>query len=394
MKSVNAGNLLERQSTLESAANAANGEQDRGQTMSAAQATDLMDGDAQPFVHLREVSKHFRANRGGTEIAALDGVSLSAAKGSITAIIGRSGAGKSTLIRLINGLEKPSSGNVIVNGMDIAPLSERELRQTRRSIGMIFQHFNLLSSRTVYENIALPLEIAGTSKAEIRKKVTPLLDLVGLANMSDRYPSQLSGGQKQRVGIARALATSPSLLLSDEATSALDPETTRSVLALLRQINRELGLTIILITHEMEVVKSIADYVAVIDHGKIVEQGTTASTFSAPQHEVTRTLLASLPSYRIPENLAKDLRPQNFASAKPVLRVSFLGADNAHNSNARLNQVLGENFQILSGALDDIGDQPFGSFIIKLPDPIQSADQILAELASNHISAEVLGYVA
>lgn len=362
--------------------------------MSAAQATDLMDGDAQPFVHLREVSKHFRANRGGTEIAALDGVSLSAAKGSITAIIGRSGAGKSTLIRLINGLEKPSSGNVIVNGMDIAPLSERELRQTRRSIGMIFQHFNLLSSRTVYENIALPLEIAGTSKAEIRKKVTPLLDLVGLANMSDRYPSQLSGGQKQRVGIARALATSPSLLLSDEATSALDPETTRSVLALLRQINRELGLTIILITHEMEVVKSIADYVAVIDHGKIVEQGTTASTFSAPQHEVTRTLLASLPSYRIPENLAKDLRHQNFASAKPVLRVSFLGADNAHNSNTRLNQVLGENFQILSGALDDIGDQPFGSFIIKLPDPILSADQILAELASNHISAEVLGYVA
>src|SRR5690606_6325449 len=221
------------------------------QTASESAATDL--------IRIEGVSKIFPASRNSAAVAALDGIDLTAPRGSITAIIGRSGAGKSTLIRLVNGLEKPTNGRVIVDGTDVAQLSEAKLRTIRRSIGMIFQHFNLLSSRTVFDNVALPLEIAGVSRRDIEAKVTPLLDLVGLADKRSRYPAELSGGQKQRVGIARALSTEPKLLLSDEATSALDPETTQSVLDLLARINRELGLTILLITHEMEVVKRIAD---------------------------------------------------------------------------------------------------------------------------------------
>ena len=213
-------------------------------------------------------------------------------QGSILGVIGRSGAGKSTLIRLVNGLEKPTAGRVIVDGADIAALPEAALRHARRSIGMIFQHFNLLSSRTAAQNVALPLEVAGYDKAEIRTRVEELLALVGLTDKRNRYPSELSGGQKQRVGIARALATKPKVLLSDEATSALDPETTRSILDLLARINAELGLTILLITHEMAVIRTIAREVAVIEGGRIVEQGDVFEVFTRPHHEVTRSFLA------------------------------------------------------------------------------------------------------
>ena len=213
---------------------------------------------APAMVTFRGVTKRF-ADRGGQgEFTALAGIDYTVPQGAITGIIGRSGAGKSTLIRLVNGLELPSSGTVLVDGVDVTALSERGLRDLRREVGMIFQHFNLLSSRTVFDNVALPLEIAGLGQKAIRARVEPLLDLVGLSDKAKRYPAELSGGQKQRVGIARALATEPKLLLSDEATSALDPETTQSILDLIRRINRELGLTVLLITHEMEVVKSIA----------------------------------------------------------------------------------------------------------------------------------------
>ncbi len=198
---------------------------------------------------------------------------------------GAQGAGKSTLIRLVNGLETLTSGRVLVDGVDVSRLDEQGLRQLRRSIGMIFQHFNLLASRTAYDNVALPLEIAGVSRQDIKKKVQPLLELVGLGDKANRYPAELSGGQKQRVGIARALATEPKLLLSDEATSALDPETTQSILELLQKINSELNLTVLLITHEMEVVKTIASQVAVIDKGLIVESGRTFDVFTAAKHE-------------------------------------------------------------------------------------------------------------
>jgi D-methionine transport system ATP-binding protein len=238
-------------------------------------------------LRLVDVSKRFGAT------PAIDGVSFEVGRGEIVGIIGRSGAGKSTLIRCLNGLERPDGGRIEVLGEDIAPLGERDLRRVRLRVGMIFQHFNLLSSKTVADNIALPLKIAGRSQAERRERVRALLWLVGLEDKAEAYPAQLSGGQKQRVGIARALAADPALLLSDEATSALDPETTASILALLRDINRKLGLTIVLITHEMSVVRAIADRVIVLDHGRIVEQGEAAAVFANPQAALTRRLLAS-----------------------------------------------------------------------------------------------------
>jgi D-methionine transport system ATP-binding protein len=233
------------------------------------------------------VSKRF------ADTPAIDGVSFEVRRGEIVGVIGRSGAGKSTLIRCLNGLEKPDSGRIEVLGEDIAPLGERELRKVRLRVGMIFQHFNLLSSKTVADNIALPLKIAGRTQAERRERVRALLWLVGLEDKADAYPTQLSGGQKQRVGIARALAADPAILLSDEATSALDPETTASILALLRDINRKLGLTIVLITHEMSVVRAIADRVIVLDQGRIVEEGEAAAVFANPEAPLTRRLLAS-----------------------------------------------------------------------------------------------------
>eukprot|EP01035_Chromulina_nebulosa_P012922 gene12921-biopygen10939 len=229
------------------------------------------------IVRLVDVYRHF----GPTP--ALDGISLTIGKGEIVGLIGRSGAGKSTLIRCLNGLERPDSGEIFIEGRRITGLPEQQLQPLRRRIGMIFQQFNLLANKTVIENVALPLKIEGVARAARSKRARELLDLVGLAGRATAYPSELSGGQKQRVGIARALAARPALLLSDEATSALDPETTRSILALLKDINQRLGLTILLITHEMEVVRSIADRVAVINAGRIVEEGQVWSVFASPQ---------------------------------------------------------------------------------------------------------------
>jgi D-methionine transport system ATP-binding protein len=242
--------------------------------------------ECETVLRLVNVSKRFGAT------PAIEGVSFEVKRGEIVGIIGRSGAGKSTLIRCLNGLEKPDSGRIEVLGEDIAPLGERDLRRVRLRVGMIFQHFNLLSSKTVADNVALPLKIAGRSQSERRDRVRSLLWLVGLEDKATAYPGQLSGGQKQRVGIARALAADPTLLLSDEATSALDPETTASILALLRDINRKLGLTIVLITHEMSVARAIAGRVIVLDHGRIVEEGEVAAVFGNPQVALTRRLLA------------------------------------------------------------------------------------------------------
>ncbi len=244
--------------------------------------------DAEPLLRVRQVSRRF-----GT-VLALDDVSFDVACGEVLGIIGRSGAGKSTLIRCLNRLERPDHGSIAFDGRDITDLAERDLPPVRRRIGMIFQGFNLLSAKTVAQNVALPLKIEGRPGADRGRRVAELLDLVGLAGKADAYPAQLSGGQKQRVGIARALAADPPLLLCDEATSALDPETTRSILALLRDINRRLGLTIVLITHEMGVVRVIADRVAVLDHGRIVERGSVRDVFANPRAAVTRSLLRSL----------------------------------------------------------------------------------------------------
>ncbi len=245
-----------------------------------------------PMIRLSNVQKTYPARRGNDAHAALRGIDLDIAAGEIVGVIGRSGAGKSTLIRCINLLERPTSGSVIVDGAEVTTLSKRDLPLFRRQLGMVFQHFNLLSSRTVYGNIALPLELAGASKAEIAAAVDPLLPLVGLDDKRDRYPAELSGGQKQRVGIARALSSNPKVLLCDEVTSALDPETTRQILTLLKDINKRLGLTMVVITHEMAVVKALCDRVAVMDRGVIVEEGTVSSIFANPVHATTQSLLA------------------------------------------------------------------------------------------------------
>src|SRR5581483_5569853 len=251
-------------------------------------------------IAFRGVRKVYPARATSAEVVALDDIDLDIPQGEIVGVIGRSGAGKSTLIRMVNGLERPSGGSILVDDTNMTALDERALRQARRSIGMIFQHFNLLSSRTAFGNVALPLEIAGHERKEIAGIVDPLLELVGLADKRDRYPAELSGGQKQRVGIARALATTPKVLLSVEATSALAPETTRQILTLIKQINSELKLTVLFITHEMSVVKAIADRVAVIEKGRIVEQGATHEIFARPQHETTRSFVSSVTGHEIP----------------------------------------------------------------------------------------------
>ena len=348
--------------------------------------------DATPMVTFERVTKRFGA--GEQVFAALDGVDMTVGRGEITGIIGRSGAGKSTLIRLVNGLEKASSGRVVVDGVEVGGLNEAGMRGLRREVGMIFQHFNLLSSRTAFDNVGLPLEIAGLDRAAIRAKVEPLLDLVGLADKAGRYPSELSGGQKQRVGIARALATSPKLLLSDEATSALDPETTQSILALLKRINAELGLTVLLITHEMEVVKTIATRVAVIDRGRIVEQGRTFDIFTAPQHETTRSLLSATVGTGLPEWLRTGLKVERSAGDRVLVRLIFFGATAFQPLTARLVAEIGGDVNILAGAIEEIAGEPFGTLVVAYP----ATPEILARAdrfyAATGLSTEVLGYVA
>ncbi|MFG6561427.1 methionine ABC transporter ATP-binding protein [Sulfitobacter sp. 1A15299] len=329
---------------------------------------------------------------GGATVTALEGISLDVAPGSITGIIGRSGAGKSTLLRMVNGLERPTTGKVLVGGEDVGTAKGGKLRAIRRDVGMIFQHFNLLSSRTVAGNIALPLEVAGMPSAQIKPRVADLIDRVGLSAQAGRYPAELSGGQKQRIGIARALATGPKVLLSDEATSALDPETTQTVLALLKDINRDLGLTILLITHEMAVVRDIASHVAVIDAGRIVEHGETYDIFTAPQHATTRSFLSGVTGVTLPA-FVKDRLTQTppAAGGEEVIRVTFAGTHATDPMLARLTQEMGIPVNILAGAVEEIGTRPFGNLLVSMP--VAQAAQARAFLEQHGLLTEVLGYV-
>ena len=304
----------------------------------------------------------------GREFKALDDVSIEIRPGEIFGIIGRSGAGKSTLVRCINLLNRPSEGTVTVDGKNLTELSEDELRESRRSIGMIFQHFNLLSSRTVYDNVALPLELVGTPKNVIREKVEPLLKLVGLTEHAHKYPSQLSGGQKQRVGIARALTNDPKVLLSDEATSALDPETTVATLALLKRINKELGLTIVMITHEMQVVKQICERVVVMNYGKIVEQGKVVDIFMSPQHETTKALIGNVMARDMPASILDRFRKarENHPNSDAVylLRLAFSGNEVTRPVISECSRRFKLDFNILRGTVDDVQGQTLGSLTV------------------------------
>ena len=304
----------------------------------------------------------------GREFKALDDVSIEIRPGEIFGIIGRSGAGKSTLVRCINLLNRPSEGTVTVDGKNLTELSEDELRESRRSIGMIFQHFNLLSSRTVYDNVALPLELVGTPKNVIREKVEPLLKRVGLTEHAHKYPSQLSGGQKQRVGIARALTNDPKVLLSDEATSALDPETTVATLALLKRINKELGLTIVMITHEMQVVKQICERVVVMNYGKIVEQVKVVDIFMSPQHETTKALIGNVMARDMPASILDRFRKarENHPNSDAVylLRLAFSGNEVTRPVISECSRRFNLDFNILRGTVDDVQGQTLGSLTV------------------------------
>ena len=318
------------------------------------------------MIHLRGITQTYQGSQGPVE--ALRGIDLQITPGEVFGIIGRSGAGKSSLVRVINLLNRPTKGEVIVAGRDLTQLNDAQLRAARRDIGMVFQHFNLLSSRTVFDNAALPLELAGMDKAAIRERVSPLLELVGLSALADRYPSQISGGQKQRVGIARALASRPKVLLSDEATSALDPETTRSILALMRQVNKELGLTVVLITHQMQVIKQVADRVAVIDAGRIVEQGPVIDVFTRPQQAITKSLIDEIVPQELPASVLDHVRHLSRqlqgGGVGQLLRLSYSGERAYQPILSRLIREHGLDLSILHGQIDEIQDQTFGSLAV------------------------------
>ena len=345
-------------------------------------------------IHLEAVSKTFPARRGGAAVEALSEIDLAVPAGSVLGVIGRSGAGKSTLIRLVNGLDRPTGGRVVVDGTDVTAMDERGLRDVRRRVGMVFQHFNLLSSRNAFDNVALPLEIAGIGRDEIRRRVDPLLDLVGLSDKRARYPAELSGGQKQRVGIARALATRPKVLLSDEATSALDPETTRSILDLLSSINRELGLTILLITHEMSVIRAVAREVAVLDGGRIVEHGDVFDVFTRPRHATTRSFLSGETGHALPPYLRAHLRQEPVPGGSVALRILFRGPHATDPIVSALGRELGIDVNILSGTVDEIAGRPFGTLVVGLPNEPAKLAAALAFLRARELDTEVLGHVA
>ncbi|MGP3788729.1 methionine ABC transporter ATP-binding protein [Pseudomonas sp. B392_1p] len=334
------------------------------------------------MIEFHQVHKTYRVE--GRDIPALQPIDLRVEAGQVYGLIGHSGAGKSTLLRLINRLEEPSGGRILVHGVDVTALEADGLRRFRRQVGMIFQHFNLLASKTVADNVALPLRLAGElPAAEIDRKVAALLQRVGLEDHARKYPAQLSGGQKQRVGIARALATDPKILLCDEATSALDPQTTAQVLQLLSEINRELGLTIVLITHEMDVIRRVCDCVAVMDGGQIVEQGVVADVFLHPQHPTTRRFV--LEDEQVDEGEQHD----DFTHVPGrILRLTFQGEATYAPLLGRVARETGVDYSILSGRIDRIKDTPYGQLTLSLIGG--NVEAALSRLQAADVHVEVL----
>lgn len=343
------------------------------------------------MIELVNVEKTYYSKAGN--IQALKKTNLQINEGEIFGIIGLSGAGKSTLVRCINMLEKPTAGKVFVNGAEMTAMSDAQLRKARQSIGMIFQHFNLLASRTVYDNIAFPLEIQGLGKEEIAKRVRPLLELVQLESRADYYPSQLSGGQKQRVGIARALASNPKVLLCDEATSALDPQTTKSILELLKDINKKMNLTIVMITHQMEVVKAICDRVAVIENGNIIEEGSMIEVFTNPQHPTTKEFTKSATN----DNFSAMIKNMNLSEhysegSKLITRISFLGNSAGEPIVSGMVKKFDVDVSILYGNIDHLKDVPFGTLVIEISGSKKGIENALAYLHGQDLKTEVIGY--
>ncbi|WP_350351802.1 methionine ABC transporter ATP-binding protein [Microbacterium sp. A8/3-1] len=342
-----------------------------------------------PIVSLTNVSKAYPSrNPGDGEIVAVDDVTLEIEKGDVFGIIGYSGAGKSTLVRLINALEPATAGSILVDGVDITSLKESELRRIRGGIGMIFQQFNLFSSRSVKANIAYPLTLAGWKKADIEARVTELLSFVGLSDKAKAYPEQLSGGQKQRVGIARALATGPAILLADEATSALDPQTTHEVLDLLQRVNKEQGVTIVVITHEMDVIQTIATKVAVMERGRVIEQGDVFDVFSAPQNPASQrfvgTVVKGIPS---PAELAV-LRERHQGR---IVTFSFRDGDSSQAQVFLDLANAGLDFELVFGGINDIRGRAFGHLTLAIRGDGAAIDRTLAAIGDRVEVTEIAG---
>lgn len=342
-----------------------------------------------PIVTLSNVSKTYPSpNSGGQEMVAVDDVTLEIEKGDVFGIIGYSGAGKSTLVRLINALEPATGGTITVDGVDITALRERELRKLRGGIGMIFQQFNLFSAQSVRANVAYPLKLAGWAKTESDARVAELLDFVGLSEKAKSYPEQLSGGQKQRVGIARALATGPSILLADEATSALDPQTTHEVLDLLKRVNEEHGVTIVIITHEMDVIQTIATKVAVMEAGRVIEQGDVYDVFSAPQNRASQrfvgTVVKGVPS---PSELAV-LRERHTGR---LVTFSFRDGDSSQAQVFVDLATAGLDFELVYGGINDIRGRAFGHLTLAIRGENATVDRVLAEIGARIEVTEIAG---
>ena len=338
-----------------------------------------------PIIKLRGLSKHYKNK------IAVDNLSLEINKGEIHGIIGYSGAGKSTLVRCINLLERPTSGRVIFKGEDLTSLPERELRLRRKKIGMIFQHFNLMPLRDVYGNIAYPLHGSGLSKEEQKKKVNELLELVGLRDKEKAYPSQLSGGQKQRVAIARALANDPEILLCDEATSALDPKTTKSILKLLKDLRDKLGLTIILITHEMEVIKEICDSVSVMEDGYLVEQGEVIKIFSNPKNGATKEFLQTTSNIvKMKELLELEKNIFNIGSGDVLVRVQYVGESAKEAILSQASRKFGINISVLFGNFDILEHTPLGELIVLFSGPGDKISEGLDYFREKGLQIEII----
>jgi D-methionine transport system ATP-binding protein len=344
------------------------------------------------MIELRTITKVY--HHSGQALIALDDISMTVNPGEIVGVIGKSGAGKSTLIRCVNLLECPTAGEVIIDGQALSTLKTKQLRHARRQMGMIFQQFNLLSDVTVFENVALPLRLARWKAPQIEKTVMPLLELVGLVDKKNSYPAQLSGGQKQRVAIARALATQPKILLCDEATSALDPHNTEAILRLLRRINQEFNLTILLITHEMMVIKYICDRVMVLDQGRLIEQGTVAQLFADPQTAVAKHFVASILQTELPLLLREKITASPQENAIPVWRIYFRGHSAAEPIIAQLSQQYGVTLNILQANVECIQRFTMGIMIAAVENSGVELNSAMTYLLNKGLSVETIGYVA
>ena len=341
------------------------------------------------MIELTHISKDFAS--GGRTVHAVQDVSLSIGKGEIFGIIGFSGAGKSTLVRCINLLERPTSGSVTVDGKEMTALSARELRQARKKIGMIFQHFNLMPSRTVFGNVAYPLRGSGLSREQIADKVHRLLELVGIGDKAEAYPKQLSGGQKQRVAIARALANDPNVLLCDEATSALDPQTTKAILRLLKDLNEKLGITVVIITHEMAVVKEICDRVAVMEHGRVVEQGEVFNVFADPRQEITRSFIHTTSNLRKIEELIEEDSP--VVQLKPgelIVRLSYIQRNVSEPLISTVSRKFDITLNIIFSDIAIVQNAPIGGTVAIISGSRDQITQAIAYLSEKNVGVEVI----